>query len=94
MSSGKKTVFEEGNVTTEILDLSEGIAGSIDTDSILQRTGGGAGSYTEVRPDGTKVTYEVDVEEFEEEWEVRNLKICAYRFKQSNPLYRYNKSSM
>lgn len=59
--------FVEGNTTTEIFDLSEGQAGDIDADAILQRTGGQGGSYTEVRPDGTRVTYEVDVEEEEEE---------------------------
>ena len=34
-------------------------------EEIMAKMGGGAGSYTEVRPDGTKVTYELDVEEFE-----------------------------
>ena len=68
--ASKKT-FKEGNVTTELFDLSDGAAGDLDPEAILAKMGGGAGSYTETRPDGTKVTYEVDVEEFEEEIEVR-----------------------
>ncbi len=46
-------------------DMSSGAAGDIDTDAILAKMGGKGGSYTEVKPDGTTVTYEVDVEEFE-----------------------------
>ena len=67
--SGPTKKIVDGNVTTEVFDLSGGHAGDIDTDAILERMGGQGGSYTEVRPDGTRVTYEVDVEE--EEVEVR-----------------------
>ena len=67
--SGPTKKIVEGNVTTEIFDLSEGQAGDIDTEAIMQRMGGQGGSFTEVRPDGTRVTYEIDVEE--EEIEVR-----------------------
>lgn len=66
MSNPSKKIVE-GNVTTEIFDLSDGQAGDIDTEAILQRMGGQGGSYTEVRPDGTRVTYEIDVEEEEVE---------------------------
>ncbi len=64
MSAPTKKIVE-GNVTTEIFDLSDGQAGTIDPETILEKMGGQAGSYTEVRPDGTRVTYEVDVEEEE-----------------------------
>ena len=66
--SGKPTKkIIDGNVTTEVFDLSGGEAGNIDPDKIMERIGGEGGSYTEVRPDGTRVTYEVDVEEYEED---------------------------
>ena len=58
----KKTIVE-GDVTTEITDLSGGAAGDLDTEAIMAKMGGKAGTYTEVRPDGTTVTYEIDVEE-------------------------------
>lgn len=60
-----KKTYVDGDVTTEIVDVSGTSLEDIDTDDILARMGGKAGSYTEVRPDGTTVTYEVDVEEFE-----------------------------
>lgn len=70
MSGHPTKKIVDGNVTTEVFDLSGGQAGSIDPDDILERIGGQGGSYTETRPDGTKVTYEVDVEEYEEEEEI------------------------
>ena len=64
MTTVKTTV--EGDVTTEIMDMSGGVAGDLDTDAILAKMGGQGGSYTETLPDGTQVTYEVDVEEVSE----------------------------
>ena len=52
-------------MTTEIVDLGGMDAGDVDTEAILAKMGGQAGSYTETLPDGTTVTYEVDMEEFE-----------------------------
>ena len=52
-------------MTTEILDLGGMDAGDVDAEAILAKMGGQAGSYTETLPDGTTVTYEVDMEEFE-----------------------------
>ena len=68
----KKTIVD-GDVTTEIMDLSGGVAGDLDTEAILAKMGGKAGSYTETRPDGTTVTYEVDLEEEEIEYEVEEV---------------------
>ena len=59
------TVKKEGNVTTEIMDLTGGLGGNINAEEIMAKMGGGGGSYTETRADGTTVTYELDVEEFE-----------------------------
>ena len=64
--SGTTTVKKSGNVTTEIMDLSDGlIEGSMDADALMAKMGGQAGTFTETLPDGTVVTYEMDVEEFE-----------------------------
>lgn len=56
-----KTITE-GNVTTEIVDLTEG-KGHLSTDEILNKTGGKAGQHVEVGPDGKTYTYSVEVEE-------------------------------
>jgi len=56
--------------TVEIEDLSGGLAGDLDAQALLAKAGGKAKTWTETRPDGTKVTYEVDVEEEEEIIEV------------------------
>lgn len=65
--SGTTTVKKSGNVTTEIMDLSGGlIESSMDADSLMAKMGGKSGTLTETLPDGTVVTYEMDVEEFEE----------------------------
>ena len=53
-----KTI-EEGNVTTEIIDLTDGL-GNLSPDEVLARTGGGAGQVTVTQPDGSKVTYFVE----------------------------------
>ena len=62
--SAKQTIVE-GDVTTEIVDVSGMDLKDIDTADIMAKMGGKAGSFTETRPDGTTVTYEIDVEEFE-----------------------------
>ena len=56
-----KTV-KEGNVTTEIIDMTGG-KGHLSTDEILAKTGGKGGEYSEVGPDGKTYTYSVEVEE-------------------------------
>ncbi len=56
-----KTI-QEGNVTTEIIDMTDGV-GNLSTDEILAKTGGMAGEHVEIGPDGTKYTYSVEVEE-------------------------------
>ena len=56
-----KTV-KEGNVTTEIVDMTGG-KGHLSTDEILAKTGGQAGQHMEVGPDGKTYTYSVEVEE-------------------------------
>ena len=53
-----KTI-QEGNVTTEIHDLMEGV-GDLSADQVLERTGTKAGQFTEIQPDGSKVTYFVE----------------------------------
>ena len=53
---------KEGNVTTEIIDMTEG-KGHLSTDEILAKTGTQGGTYTEVGPDGKTYTYSVEVEE-------------------------------
>jgi len=58
-----KQVIKEGNVTTEILDLRDGVGGHRSVDEILAMTGGSTGTYEEVGADGTKYTYSVEVEE-------------------------------
>ena len=63
MSKTTKTIVD-GNVTTEIIEMS-GDMGDLSTEEILAKMGGKAGTFFEVREDGTKVTYEVDMEEFE-----------------------------
>jgi len=56
-------VIKEGNVTTTILDLTNGVGGR-SAEEILALTGGGkTREYTETRPDGSTVTYTIDVEE-------------------------------
>ena len=50
-----KTI-KEGNVTTEIVDLTGGL-GNLSIDEVLARTGGKAGEIVEIQPDGSKVTY-------------------------------------
>ena len=52
-----KTIVE-GNVTTEIIDLTDG-KGHLSTDEILAKTG----EHVEVGPDGKTYTYSVEVEE-------------------------------
>ena len=59
-----KTVVD-GNVTTEIVDMTGGVTGAMSADDLMKKMGGKAGTYTETKPDGTVVTYELDVEEFE-----------------------------
>ena len=56
-----KTI-KEGNVTTEIIDMTEG-KGHLSTDEILNKTGCNAGQHVEVGPDGKTYTYSVEVEE-------------------------------
>ena len=56
-----KTI-KEGNVTTEIIDMTDG-KGHLSTDEILNKTGGKAGQHVEVGPDGKTYTYSVEVEE-------------------------------
>jgi len=70
MASKTRRTLVEGDVTTEIEDLSGGLAGKLNTDELLAKAGSAGGTWTETRPDGTTVTYEVDVEEEEEEFEV------------------------
>lgn len=60
-----KTI-KEGHVTTEILDETGGtVDGALDAEALMAKMGGKAGTYEETLPDGTVVTYELDVEEFE-----------------------------
>ena len=66
--SVSKTIKKEGNVTTEIVDLTGGI-GNLSVDEVLSRTGGGAGQIVEIQPDGSKITYFVE--------EV-NILLCSY----------------
>ncbi len=58
-----KQVIKDGNVTTEILDLRDGVGAHRSVDEILAMTGGNTGTYEEVGADGTKYTYSVEVEE-------------------------------
>ena len=60
-----KTVKKEGNVTTEIVDLTGGL-GNLSIDEVLARTGGKAGEIVEIQPDGSKVTYFVEEVRFAE----------------------------
>ncbi len=53
------------HVTTEVTEISGMDPSEVDPDDILAKMGGKAGTYTEVRADGTTVTYEVDMEEEE-----------------------------
>jgi len=56
-------VIKEGNVTTEILDLTNGIGGKSAEEILSLTNGGSVREYTETRPDGSTVTYTIDVEE-------------------------------
>ena len=67
-------VIKEGNVTTEITDMTGGIGGSMTADELMAKMGGRAGTFTEVKPDGTVVTYEMEVEEFTEEVIIMKIK--------------------
>lgn len=58
-------------MTTEITDMTGGLGGSMSADELMAKMGGKAGTFTETRADGTVVTYEMDVEEFEEEVRMR-----------------------
>jgi len=63
-------VVKEGNVTTTVVDMTNGVGGRT-AEEILALTGGGkTREYTETRPDGSTVTYTIDVEEEEYEEEV------------------------
>ena len=53
-----KTI-KEGNTTTEVHDLMGGV-GKLSADEVLQGTGGKAGQFTEIQPDGSKITYFVE----------------------------------
>ena len=53
-----KTI-EDGNTKTEIHDLMGGV-GNLSADEVLDRTGVKAGTFTEIQPDGTKITYTVE----------------------------------
>ena len=53
-----KTI-EDGNTKTEIHDLMGGV-GNLSADDVLERTGAKAGTFTEIQPDGTKITYTVE----------------------------------
>ena len=72
-----KTI-KEGNVTTEIIDMTEG-KGHLSTDEILNKTGGKAGQHVEVGPDGKTYTYSVEVEEVHLSYDLTvlfNAKLC------------------
>ena len=77
MSDPRVQKFVEGDVETELLDLSGGAAGAVDADEIMRKMGGRAGTYTETRPDGTTVTYEMDVEEWTEEEDEVEVEVGA-----------------
>ena len=53
-----KTI-KEGNTTTEVHDLMGGV-GKLSVDEVLAGTGGKAGQFTEIQPDGSKITYFVE----------------------------------
>ena len=53
-----KTI-KEGNTTTEVHDLMGGV-GKLSADEVLAGTGGKAGQFTEIQPDGSKITYFVE----------------------------------
>ena len=53
-----KTI-KEGNTTTEVHDLMGGV-GKLSVDEVLAGTGGKAGTFTEIQPDGSKITYFVE----------------------------------
>jgi hypothetical protein len=53
-----KTI-EEGNTRTEVHDLMGGV-GNMSADDVLANTGGKAGTFTEIQPDGSKITYFVE----------------------------------
>ena len=53
-----KTI-EEGNTRTEVHDLMGGV-GNMSADEVLAKTGAKAGTFTEVQPDGSKITYFVE----------------------------------
>ena len=74
-----KTI-KEGNVTTEIIDMTEG-KGHLSTDEILSRTGGKGGQYTEVGPDGKTYTYSVEVEEVTRLFFLLSCDICQSKVK-------------
>jgi len=57
------TVREE--VFTEVTEVSGMDPQDVDTAAILAKMGGKAGTFTETLPDGTTVTYEIDMEEEE-----------------------------
>jgi len=60
---------QKGNVTTTIVDMTNGLGGR-SAEEILALTGGGkTREYTETRPDGSTVTYTIDEEEEEEDRE-------------------------
>ena len=74
-----KTV-KEGNVTTEIVDMTGG-KGHLSTDEILARTGGQAGQHMEVGPDGKTYTYSVEVEEvcgYTMSWKTEKIVILGH----------------
>ena len=53
-----KTI-KDGNTTTEIHDEMEGL-GKLSADEVLAKTGSKAGQFTEIQPDGSKITYFVE----------------------------------
>ena len=53
-----KTI-KEGNTTTEVHDLMGGV-GKLSVDEVLAGTGGKSGQFTEIQPDGSKITYFVE----------------------------------
>ena len=53
-----KTI-KEGTTITEVHDLTGGV-GHLSADEVLDKTGLKAGQFTEIQPDGSKITYTVE----------------------------------
>ena len=87
-----KTI-KEGNTTTEVHDLMGGV-GKLSADEVLQGTGGKAGQFTEIQPDGSKITYFVEEVSMINDIECHDINATLEVFSHLNTIHSRKKNQI